>query len=317
MRTTSLLAALALALLVPALVSAADVPTVQAVPQPYHQVSFQREGVELARYHFGPDLRRPFIFPVIGPSGRPLTRMGHPHDPEGHAHHTSIWISHQSVAGANLWEDRPGPARIVHRRVERLTDGADEAALVCLNEWLGTNGAPVIVERRRIAVRALAGREWLLLLDLELRAASDPIELGATPFGILGVRVAKTMGVRDGGGTIRNSEGGVNEAGAFRTPARWVDYSGPVAPAVIEGLTLMDHPSNPNHPAVFHVRDDGWMGPCLTIGGPMAIRPDPPLRMRYGLYVHAGAPSPAALDEVWRQFAALPLESHSAGAGGR
>ena len=33
-------------------------------------------------------------------------------------------------------------------------------------------------------------------------------------------------GVHDGGGTIRNSEGGVNEAGVFWKPARWCDYSG-------------------------------------------------------------------------------------------
>jgi hypothetical protein len=50
-----------------------SVPRMQAVPMPYHQASFQRDGVELARYHFGPALHRPFLFPVIGPSGRSLT----------------------------------------------------------------------------------------------------------------------------------------------------------------------------------------------------------------------------------------------------
>ncbi len=284
----------------------------QAVPQPYHQISFQRDGQEIARYHFGPDLRRPFLFPVIGPSGHALTRMGHPHDPEGHSHHSSVWVSHQSVAGVNFWEDREVGARIIHRRLEQLSDGPEEAAIVCHNEWRGTNEAPRLAERRRIAVRSMPHREWLLVLDITLRAVSEPVELGATPFGILGVRVAKTMSVRDGGGTIRNSEGGVNEAGAFRKPARWVDYSGPVAPGVLEGLTLMDHPGNPNHPAVFHVRDDGWMGPSLTIRGPMLVQRDPPLRLRYGLYVHAGAPSLPELDQAWRTFAELPLEATAA-----
>lgn len=280
----------------------------QVIPQPYDQVSFQRDGVELARYHFGPDLRRPFIFPVIGPSGRPLTRLGHPHDPEGHSHHNSIWIAHQSVGGVSFWEDRVGPARIAHRRIEQLSDGPEEAALVCRNEWLGTNGAPILIERRRVAVRALPAREWLLVLDVELRAASGVVKLGATPFGILGVRVAKTMSVRDGGGRILNSEGDENEVGAFRQPARWVDYSGPIAPGRIEGLTLMDHPQNLNHPAVFHVRDDGWMGPCLTVGGSMLLQSNPPLRLRYGIYVHSGAPPPAQLNEIWRRFTELPLE---------
>jgi hypothetical protein len=61
--------------------NAKPIPLVQALPQPYEQVSFQRDGVELARLHFGPGLNRPFVFPLLGPSGRSVTRMGHPHDP--------------------------------------------------------------------------------------------------------------------------------------------------------------------------------------------------------------------------------------------
>ena len=53
------------------------VPRLQVVPMPDDQASFQRDGVEITRYHFGPGLERPFLFPVVGPSGRSLTRMGH------------------------------------------------------------------------------------------------------------------------------------------------------------------------------------------------------------------------------------------------
>ncbi|MGH9162912.1 MAG: DUF6807 family protein, partial [Vicinamibacteraceae bacterium] len=63
------------------------IPRVQAVPLPYHQVSFQRDGREIARYHFGPDLIRPFVYPIVGPSGHGLTRMGHPGNPDTHSHH--------------------------------------------------------------------------------------------------------------------------------------------------------------------------------------------------------------------------------------
>src|ERR1041384_1814704 len=98
--------------------------------------------------------------------------------------------------------------------------------------------------------------------------------------------MAKTVGVRDGGGTIRNSEGGVDEAGCFRKPARWVDYSGPMAPEISEGSTLFDHPQNPHPPPAFHVRDDGWMGAALTFAGEIVIPPGQPLRLKYALYVH-------------------------------
>src|SRR5437762_298693 len=79
----------------------APVPSMQVVPQPYDQASFQRDGNDLTRYHFGPTLRRPFLFPIMGASGRSLTRMGHPHDPIGHSHHNSFWISHHDVDGVS------------------------------------------------------------------------------------------------------------------------------------------------------------------------------------------------------------------------
>ena len=82
------------------------VPFLQAVPLPNHEISFQRDGAEIARYYFGPDLNRPFVFPIIGPSGRSLTRMGHPRDPESHSHHNSVWVSHNDVNGVSFWDDR-------------------------------------------------------------------------------------------------------------------------------------------------------------------------------------------------------------------
>jgi len=119
--------------------------------------------------------------------------------------------------------------------------------------------------------------------------------------------MAKTIGVHDGGGMIRNSEGGVNEAGVFWKPARWVDYSGPITPEAVEGLTLMDHPRNPNHPSVFHVRNDGWMGASLTFSNPRILEPGKPLRLCYGLYVHRGLPTKEQLDRRWTGFSKRPL----------
>ena len=289
------------------------VPRVQVVPQPYEQVSFQRDGSEIARYHFGPGLRRPFVFPIVGPSGRSLTRMGHPHDPESHSHHNSVWVSHNDVNGLSFWDDR-AKGKIVHRRVEKLDDSDPAASVVTHNAWVNeADGKVLLEERRRVEVRPLDGEqgggakgEWLLILDLRLEAKDAAVTLGKTPFGLVGVRMAKTVGVHDGGGTVRSSEGGVNEKGVFWKPARWVDYSGPITPGASEGVTLMDHPSNPNHPAVFHVRDDGWTGASLTFDAPRTIKPGEPLVLRYGLYVHGGVPAVEQIQARWKAFTELP-----------
>lgn len=293
---------------------AKPVPRFQVLPLPYGQASFQDAGRELTRYHFGPSLRRPFLYPVNGPAGRSLTRMGHPHDPVSHSHHNSVWISHADVNGDNFWGDT-GDGRIVTRKILRYDDGRDSASLVALNAWVGKDDHIHLLERRRVAVRSLADPElrdsWLIMIDLQLEADQEPATLGKTPFGLVGVRLAKTIGVNDGGGQIRNSEGNVNEQGpngCFWKAARWVDYSGPIAPDAVEGITLFDHPMNPNHPTPFHVRGDGWMGTCLTFDGPRTISPGEPLRLRYGLLVHLGAPKPEWIDGRWKEFADLPVE---------
>ena len=284
------------------------VPRMQAVPQPYSQVSFQREGEEVARYHFGPDLRRPFVFPVVGPVGRSLTRMGHPHDPESHSHHNSVWVSHNDVNGVSFWDDR-GKGKIVHQRVDGYEDEGDVSSVSTTNHWVDTaTGKVLLVERRRTTVQLLDDGEWLMLIDLQLEpAGKEDVTLGKTPFGLVGVRMAKTIGTNDGGGVIRNSEGGVNEKEIFWKPARWCDYSGPVTATAVEGVTLMDHPSNPDHPARFHVRADGWMGTSLTNQGPRVIQAGDSLRLRYGLYVHAGMPPVEKLQERWEAFAKTTL----------
>jgi len=286
-------------------------PRMQAVPLPYEQVAFQRDGVEIARFHFGPTLKRPFVFPLIGPSGRSLTRMGHPHDPIGHSHHNSVWISHNDVNGVTFWGDTgKNTGRILHQRIEKLTDGDDEAAVTSLNHWVeDATKKTLLVERRKTTVQVLAKSEWLLILDLQIDTASrererpEAVTIGKSPFGMIGVRMAKSIGVNDGGGMIRNSSGQVNEKEIFWKPAKWVDYSGAIVDKTVEGITLFDHPANPNHPSVFHVRSDGWMGASLTFDAARTITASKGLRLRYGLYVHAGQPSVEALDERWRMFA--------------
>jgi hypothetical protein len=214
---------------------AKPVPAMQVVPLPYEQASFQRGQVELTRYHFGPLLKRPFLYPVLGPAGRSLTRMGQPSDPHGHRHHYSVWISHNDFEGVSFWGDDT-EGRIVTLRVEQYQDGGESgpgASMLVSNAWRDAEDRTLLLERRRITVEpgtaADAAEDWTMTIDLEFSApGNQPVTFGQTPFGMIGVRMAKSIGVSEGGGRILNSEGQRNEAEMFRKPARWVDYSGPV-----------------------------------------------------------------------------------------
>ena len=51
---------------------AKPVPALQVIPLPHDQASFRLGPAELTRYHFGPSLRRPFLYPLLGPGASML-----------------------------------------------------------------------------------------------------------------------------------------------------------------------------------------------------------------------------------------------------
>lgn len=282
--------------------NAKPTPRMQVVPQPLQQASVQRDGLEISRYWFDGALRRPFLFPLVGPSGRSVTRMAHPRDPNGHSHHNSVWIAHHSVNGVNFWADN-GDGRIIHEKVEAYEDADDQALIAVTNAWVDRDGRKLLKERREMRFVPEADGQWRLLLDLTLTPSADAVTFDKSSFGLVAVRMAKTIGVHDGGGRIRNSEGKINEPQVHWQRAKWVDYSGPITPDAREGVTLMDHPSNPRHPSYFHVRDDGWMGASLSFEGPLEVKADQPLRLRYALWIHRGVPDGPTIDAKYAEFA--------------
>jgi len=294
---------------------AKPVPRLQAIPLPGNAISIQQEGRELTRFHAdNAAQRRTFWYPIrMRLSDASLTRMGHPHDPVGHSHHNSVWITHHDVDGVDFWGDHgKGKGQIHFKETRRLWDGDNRAGAETIHIW-SADGVPdgmMLVETRRWEWVYLGVADGgILSIEIELAppASREKTTLGDTPFGLIGVRMAKTIGVHDGGGRILNSEGAVNEKAIFRKPARWVDYSGRVDRGLRSGgITLMDHPSNPNHPAPFHVRDDGWMGACLSFEKPIEVTREKPLKVRYGLWVHEGVADQEEAEAVWKKFAAMP-----------
>ena len=49
------------------------------------------------------------------------------------------------------------------------------------------------------------------------------------------------------------------------------------------------------------------MGASLTFDGPRVIEPEKALRLRYGMYVHGGAPPLEELEKRWKQFSEIKL----------
>jgi Methane oxygenase PmoA len=277
-------------------------PRVQVVPG-VGRASMRLDGVERVGYEFGEGMSRPFFFPVVGRSGGWLTRLGHP-DPIGHEHHRSIWFGHRNVAGINFWEERPNTdIRIYHRRVRLYHDGHDRGGFVAELDWWAQGRSILHQELTAVIEPAPFGG---FALDLESRfdsADGAPVLLGQTNFGFLGVRVAKTISEQFGGGRLTNSEGLRGERALLGTAGRWVDYSGPSAPGAVEGICVMDHPSNYNHPTHWHVQSDGLVGPSFNRESAHGVARDHSLLLQYRLLVHSGTADLAVLNREWDAFA--------------
>jgi hypothetical protein len=288
-------------------------PRCELLPLPDQQAAFRIAGREVTRWHFGDHYPRPFFYPLVGPDSREsLTRMGHPGAPN-HDHHQSVWFAHNKLLGIDFWGNG-GAARIRQQQWLVYEDGKDTAGMAVSLGWFDGHDPQPLVEQELVAfVRPLDDGEYTLDLQSTFRPRAEQIEFQQTNFGFLAVRVAKSISAHFGGGKLTNSEGAVGEPEIFGKPARWMDYSGPMAmwtdgkaDAFVEGITYFDHPANAGYPNSWHVREDGWMGCSPCMHGPLIAAKVKPLVLRFLLYAHGGAANEQRANEVAAEFASWP-----------
>ena len=281
----------------------------EIVPQPNQEVSFQVQGIEKLRWHFGKQYPRPFFYPFCGPSNVSLTRIGHP-GVSNHDHHRSIWFAHHKVLGNNFWSDST-EAVVRQREWLQYKDGQEEASIAVKLDWLdGHDPAPLLTQNLIAGFRLHSDHGTLLELQSTFVPQADQLELGKTNFGFLAVRVAKTISSYFGHGIIQNDKGEQGEENVFGKPSAWIDYSGPIAVGtgkqrhfVTEGITYYDHPENISYPSRWHVRKDGWMGASVCRDSSILLTKKNPLTLRYLLHAHPGAADLDRQKELSKTFA--------------
>ncbi len=284
----------------------------EVLPLPDDRFSFRIDGREITAWHHGPDLKRPFLFPVIGPkSGESLTRLGHPGAPN-HDHHDSVWFAHHKVLGIDFWANTSA-ASIRQLQWLALEDSDTAARLAVRLGWFdGHDPQPLLQQDLVMEVRPLADREFTIELTSSFTPTAESLELQQTNFGIIAIRVARSLSAVFGGGRLTSSTGAIGEQALFDQVATWMDYSGPMPERtadgrrreIEEGLTLFDHPSNPGiPPAGTSVMMAGW-APRSAMPAPVVLQKSSPLGLRYLIHAHAGplnAETAAGIFSRWSQ----------------
>ena len=288
-----------------------QLPLCQVVPLPDDQVSLQIDGLEKVRWHFDAKYPRPFFYPILGPSGQTLTRMGHP-GAQNHDHHRSVWWAHAKLDGEDYWSENGG-TQIRQLMWLAYADSDAEAMMATRAAWINKAGQPVLEQEMVASVRPGPQDEWFLEVQSNFTPKKSQVTLEQSNFGLFAVRVAAGVAEFWGDGKLTSSEGAEGESAIFGQSAGWMDYSGAVGVrhndkrvAVTEGITYFDHEANTSYPSHWHVREDGWMGASLCRHEPVVIKEEKPLRVRYLLHIHRNGVDAAVANRLADLFNRSP-----------
>ncbi len=264
---------------------------------------------------------KPILWPIIGPTGKPMTRSWPMDKTAGdkthdHPHQRSLWFDHGSVNGVSFWEETAKAGSIRHREFVEVR-GGDDAKIVTRNDWI-TPAHEKLCEDERTFHFHLDGDQRLIDFHVTVTASEGPLTFGDTKEGSFGMRVAESMTVdAKKGGQIVTSEG-LTDTAAWGQPAAWVDYHGPIAGETV-GIAILDHPQSFRFPNRWHVRPYGLFAAnpfgkkefeaTSGGGGPYTLEKGQSLSLDYRVILHRGDEKAAHIAEAFAAYAKEKIEA--------
>ncbi len=267
-----------------------------------HRIALFRPGLAhpLVTQHAAPGLRA-FIHPILAPDGvGELTENEPPH----HTWQHGLYVGLNDVNGVGFWTEgrlaNHGPDGTFHPQPMAAPELAGAtAAWRVVSEWRAPAGAPLLTETQawRFEDR---GSTFRLDLDWTLTARVD-LRFGQYSYGGLFLRMPWR---KETGGDVLTSEGAATIPAAEGRPARWVAITMPVPGRATgaAGMAMLDHPTNPVHPAPWRVDNNLGIAPSRSIAGAWTLAAGQATLSRYRLVVFTGAIDAAAIESAWRDF---------------
>jgi hypothetical protein len=253
--------------------------------------------------------------PVLTPTGERVTALA----PDDHPHHRGVYLAwHDSefrqpiarptgptrplfgwnITTADFWgwgEYAPREGRVIENTAVTLRRAdSSHAEIEITNEWR--------VRNRRLADElnrtTVTERDGVFVIDYDftITPVVDYV-LHKASFGGFNLQARK-----DGESYFTNAAGMITLPDPhYSVPelnwpaAAWYGYVVKLASGKTVGAAVIDHPTNP--PSTWHNSRTLWMlNPSVSALGPITIRPNAPLTLRYRVVVHDG-PTPTALVE--------------------
>lgn len=263
---------------------------------------------------------KPYLWPVFGPTGKPMTRAFPMQRVKGeawdHPHHRGLWFTFDRVNDTNFWLEAPKAGKTIHREFASLTSGPVFGEIVSKVDWTAGDGKKIAEDVRTYRLYRTPGAR-LIDFSISMRSAEGPLRFGDSKEGLFAIRVAESMKVEAKGGApgrIVNAAGDL-DGQAWGKRAEWCDYSGYVDGEHL-GAAIFDAPTNFRHPTYWHVRTYG-----LFAANPFGIRhftgdadrdgahevpEDQTFDLSYRVYLHSGDAESAKVAEWYAAYADPP-----------
>ena len=261
---------------------------------------------------------RPFFWPVLATGQVGVTSDQFSlkkTDPKAdHPHHQSLWVAHGDVNGLDHWTfGKNGSGEHVPRQQHLGFDSVTDDSFVERLAWNDLAGKPVLNETRTVRFFAYPDGARAIDVTSALTPAAGPVTLGDTKeAGMLAVRLAPQIAAHP---TLTQStgKGGAGMAGEKETwgkAADWCDESGQIDGKPF-GVAVLDFPTNPRHPATWHVRAYGLLASNIfglsefdkkkyaRHSGDLVIEPGKTITFRHLAVIHPGAAADAKLAEKY------------------
>lgn len=290
------------------------------------RIAITIDGKPFSTLHFGKEVPKPFLAPVMSATGEQITRSYPMDKVEGesndHQHHRGLWTGYGEINGLNFWEnefkylsgapknfDPSKNGLIVLRNINSVKGGKKEGEIALTLDWVGADKSPILEEKR--FMRFHAGNDRLRVVDFDFTLlAKQKADFADTKEGFFAIRLADSM-IEKNGGVMTNSEGAQTEKNVWGKPANWVDYSGQVKGKKL-GVAMFDHPGNFQHPTRWHSRAYGLFAAnpyglkdfdpgSLQKGGAL-MRPGEQVRFRYRIVIHPGDMTKKDIDELYSAY---------------
>ena len=259
------------------------------------------DGGFFTSYRFEDDEKYPYFFPVNGPaSGGSVTSMRNSLYP----HHTSLWFGCDLVNGGNYWQEGLDRGRIVSIGARVLESGGSRAVIEDECIWKRPDAVSPVRDRRIITISAPSEDYFQIDFNIEVEMLTDVTVL-KTNHSLFSARIDEGLSVREGGVMI-NSEGAEGEEGTFGVPSPWIDCYGSRGGSGVEGIAIMQHPSNARYPSKWFTRNYGFISPTPLWwpddGNSTKFSKGDVISLKYRVIVHKGTAGEAGIAVLFNKY---------------